>query len=97
MEINNKQDLDASRIEIDSLDRQLIKILGERERIAKAIGIYKAKNKIPPLQEVRFKQVVENAIVAGATEGLSSGFIVELMNAIHKESLRIENDSAILK
>ncbi len=97
MEINNQQDLDFSRKEIDSLDRQLIKILGERERIAKAIGIYKARNKIPPLQEARFKQVVENAIAAGAAEGLSTDFITELMNAIHKESLRIESDSAILK
>lgn len=96
MEINDKQDLDASRIEIDALDRQLIKILGERERIAKAIGIYKAKNKIPPLQEARFKQVIENAIAAGAAEGLSHEFITELMNAIHKESLRIESDSTIL-
>jgi len=97
MEINNQQDLDNSRKEIDSLDRQMIKILGERERIAKSIGIYKAKNNIPPLQEARFKLVVENAIAAGAAEGLSAVFITELMDAIHKESLRIESDGAILK
>jgi len=89
--INTKQDLDAGRVKIDSLDNELIKILGERERIAKAIGVYKAKNNIPPLQEARFKQVVEKTIAAGNKVGLSPEFITELLNAIHKESLRIEN------
>ena len=97
LHVNSKQDLEASRVKIDSLDKQLIKIIGERERIAKAIGVYKAKNNIPPLQEARFKQVVANSVAAGALEGLSAEFVTELMNAIHKESLRIENDTAILK
>jgi len=95
--INTKQDLDANRVKIDSLDNQLIKVLGERERIVKEIGIYKAKNHIPPLQAARFKQVVEKGIAAGNKEGLSPEFITELLNAIHKESLRIEGDSTILK
>ncbi len=91
LQINTKQDLDAGRVKIDSLDNQLIKVLGEREKIVKAIGVYKAKNHIPPLQEGRFKQVVQKAIAAGNKVGLSPEFIMELLNAIHKESLRIEN------
>ena len=92
--INTKADFDAARVRIDSLDRQLIKLIGERERIAQAIGVYKAKNNIPPLQEARFKQVVDKAKENGKTEGLSGEFIEELMNAIHKESLRLESDPA---
>ena len=91
LQINTKQDLDAGRVKIDSLDNQLIKVLGEREKIVKAIGVYKAKNHIPPLQEARFKQVVQQTIAAGNKVGLSPEFIMELLNAIHKESLRIEN------
>ena len=91
--VNTKQDLDVSRIKIDSLDNQLMKILGERERIVKAIGIYKAKNRIPSLQAARFQQVVEKGIAAGNKEGLSTEFITELLNAIHKESLRIEGET----
>ncbi len=87
---NTDQTLKISRNKIDSLDRQLIVLLGERERVVKDIGIYKAKNNIPPLQADRFKQVLEKNIEAGKTEGLSETFITELMNAIHKESLRIE-------
>ncbi len=95
--VNTQQDLNAARVKIDSLDEQLIKILGERERIVKAIGIYKAKNNIPPLQAARFKQVVDKGIAAGAKENLSAEFITELLNAIHKESLRIEGDSTTMK
>jgi chorismate mutase len=91
LQINTKKDLDAGRVKIDSLDNQLIKVLGEREKIVKAIGVYKAKNHIPPLQEARFKQVVAKTISAGNKVGLSPEFIMELLNAIHKESLRIEN------
>ncbi len=95
--VNSPKDLDAGRVKIDSLDNLLMRVLGERERIAGAIGAYKAKNHIPPLQEARFKQVVEKSIEAGKKEGLSAEFITEIMNSIHKESLRIENDSTLMR
>ena len=95
--VNSKQDLAAGRAKIDSLDNLLMKVLGERERIAQAIGVYKAKNHIPPLAEARFKEVLNKSIGAGKKEGLSAEFITELMNAIHKESLRIESDSSLMK
>ena len=97
MTVNTKQDLDAGRAKIDSLDNLLMKVLGERERIAQAIGVYKAKNHIPPLAEARFKEVLNKSIEAGKKEGLSAEFITEMMNAIHKESLRIESDSTLMK
>jgi chorismate mutase len=97
MTINTKKELNAGRAKIDSLDNQLMKILGERERIAEAIGVYKAKNHIPPLAEARFKEVLNKSIEAGKKEGLSAEFITALMNAIHRESLRIESDPTIMK
>ena len=95
--INNKQDLDAQRKIIDSLDNQLIQVLGQREQVVKAIGIYKAKNNIAPLQAARFQQVINQSIAAGKKQGLSPQFITQVMNAIHEESLRIERDSTIIK
>ena|ERR1700744_2278704 len=94
--VNTQADFDAARVKIDSLDNQLIKLLGERERIAQAIGVYKAKNNIAPLQEARFKQVLDKAKANGKKEGLSGEFIEELMNAIHKESLKLENDPGVV-
>jgi chorismate mutase len=86
------QTLQISRKKIDSLDKALITLLGERERVVKEIGVYKAQNNIPALQADRFKQVIQKSIEAGKKEGLSETFVTELMNAIHKESLRIEEE-----
>ena len=84
--------LKVHRQKIDSLDDQLLKIIGLREQIVKEVGVYKAKNNVPPLQPARFQQVLEKNIAIGKQLGLSAEFITELMNAIHKESLRIEEE-----
>jgi len=91
-----KQTLDSARRIIDSLDNALLHTLGERERIVKEIGIYKAKNHIAPLQAARFQEVLDKSIAAGKKLGLSAEFITQLMNAVHEESLRIERDSTIV-
>ena len=83
--------LKEKRAEIDSLDKKLFEVLGARERVVKEIGIYKAKNNIPSLQAARFQQVLDKGIEAGKKEGLSAEFATEMLNAIHKESLRIED------
>jgi chorismate mutase len=83
--------LQSKRAEIDSLDKRLYEVLGARERVVREIGVYKAKNNIPPLQAARFQQVLDKGIEAGKKEGLSAEFVTELLNAIHKESLRIED------
>ncbi|MFD2287971.1 hypothetical protein GJU39_21310 [Pedobacter petrophilus] len=84
--------LESNRKKIDSLDKQLVELLAKREVIVKEIGIYKAKNHIPPLQTARFQQVLQKNIEAGQKQGLSPEFITEVFNAIHKESLKIEED-----
>ena len=83
--------LESKRKEIDSLDKRLFEVLGARERVVKEIGIYKAKNHIPSLQAARFQKVLEKGIETGKKEDLSEEFVTELLNAIHKESLRIED------
>lgn len=85
-------ELDSNRKKIDSLDKQLIELMAKREVIVKEIGIYKAKNHIPPLQTARFQQVLQKNIEAGKKQGLSQDFVTEVFNAIHKESLRIEEE-----
>jgi chorismate mutase len=89
---NTDNPMEIQRRKIDSLDKKLIEILGARERAVKEIGIYKAKNNIAPLQPARFQEIMRKNIAAGAKEGLSAEFITKLLNAIHEESLRIEEN-----
>ncbi|MBB6239302.1 chorismate mutase [Pedobacter sp. AK013] len=86
--------LEVNRKRIDSLDSKIIETIALREKLAKEIGEYKAKNKIPALQTARFQEVLNNAVKDGVQQGLSEEFITELMNAIHRESLRIESKAA---
>jgi chorismate mutase len=53
---NSDNTMEVQRKKIDSLDKMLIEVLGARERAVKEIGIYKAKNNIPPLQAARFDE-----------------------------------------
>ncbi|WP_436491228.1 chorismate mutase [Chitinophaga sp. ARDCPP14] len=82
--------LENKRKDIDSLDKKLFEVLGARERVVREIGVYKARHDIAPLQAARFQKVLERGIEAGKKEGLSAEFVTEMLNAIHKESLRIE-------
>jgi chorismate mutase len=84
--------LEVSREKIDLLDKKLITILGERAKVVKEIGVYKAKNNIPALQMARFQQLVAKNIEEGKKHGLSALLITEVMDAIHRESLRIEEE-----
>ncbi|HXB08668.1 MAG TPA: chorismate mutase [Puia sp.] len=90
----SKQDtgnvMKIQRAKIDSLDKKLIEILGARQRAVKEIGIYKAKNNIPPLQAARFQEVMRKSVEAGEKEGLSAEFVTRILTAIHEESLRVE-------
>ena len=79
------------RKKIDSLDKQLIRVVGEREKIVREVGIFKAKYEVAPLQAARFQQVIDKCIEEGKKEGLSAAFVTQLMNLIHNESLQIEN------
>lgn len=76
------------RAKINQLDQDLIKLLGQRMEAARAIGIYKMDHKMEVLQSNRFNEVLQKAIAAGATAGLSEAFIKELYEDIHKESIR---------
>ena len=76
------------RQRIDSLDKKIIGLLGERMKAARAIGVYKLTHKIEIVQSSRFREVLQNAIHYGNEQGLSDDFIKALYNDVHEESVR---------
>ena len=79
------------RKQIDSLDVELIRVLGKRMEVVTAVGKYKALHQIAPLQSKRYEEIVKKNIQLGNQVQLSETFIKELMEAIHRESLTKEN------
>ena len=89
---NAKDTLTYYRGQIDTLDSQIVDLLGKRMSAARAIGIYKMDHQIGVVQSARFEEVLQKAIRHGADLHLSEDFIRALYNDIHKESIRQQEE-----
>ena len=63
-------------------------------KVAKEIGEIKKEGKITVLQSNRYNEIMDRAIKKGNEVGLSEDFIKSYLEAIHIESIRIQNSIA---
>lgn len=82
--------LEKLRSEIDKLDEELIDILARRMKVVGEIGQYKRENRITILQLKRWNQVIRERVEAGIKLGLSREFILNLMQSVHNEGIRLQ-------
>jgi chorismate mutase len=91
--------LEQLRGQIDGLDNDLIALLGNRMKIADQIGEFKRDNNISILQTNRWSDILSQRAAQGKKQGLSEGFIVSVLSAIHQESInhqaKIMNDKVV--
>jgi chorismate mutase len=81
------QTLDNLRGQINELDADLMTLLGKRMKIADQIGAFKRDNKISIYQQSRWSEILDKAVAQGQILGLSDGFVVSILSAIHQESI----------
>lgn len=86
------QKLAMLRSQIDLIDDDLIKLLGERMKVAEEIGLVKRDKGITILQTNRWEEIIEKASSNGELQGLSKTFMVRYLNAIHQESIEHQNE-----
>ncbi len=79
--------LQKYRMQIDSIDYQILQLLSQRMDIVKKIGEYKNKHDISIFQLERWKQIVISRIKIGLRLGLDKDFIRNFIQLIHKESI----------
>lgn len=89
-ELNHK--LSRLRNQIDLIDDDLLKLLGERMKVAEAIGEVKKEKGVTILQTNRWEEIIEKASENGALQGLSKKFMIRYLNAIHQESIDHQNE-----
>ncbi|MCB9223166.1 MAG: bifunctional 3-deoxy-7-phosphoheptulonate synthase/chorismate mutase type II [Crocinitomicaceae bacterium] len=82
--------IEQLRSAIDDIDMQLIDIIYNRLNLIKEIGRIKNKSNISVLQLNRWKKILETRTVKGSEKGLSSDFVKDLLELIHKESVRVQ-------
>ena len=80
-------ELNTLRANIDVLDDKLLGMLGNRKKVADAIGVLKNENNVSILQTNRWNEVLGKMILQGVEKGLSEEFILKIFKAIHQESI----------
>lgn len=72
--------LEKLRKQIDKIDSSIVILLAKRMEIVKKVGKLKKKNKLPPLDNKRWKEIIRT----------KKGFIKKIWEIIHDEALKIE-------
>ena len=85
------KDLQSLRAEIDCLDKQLWGIIGKRVELAREIGEIKRTHNEPIVQTQRYQQVLDQCLKWGKEKGISEDAVREVMEALHKESVRVQS------
>jgi chorismate mutase len=80
--------LNQLRAQIDVLDASVLDTLGERMKIAEAIGTLKKERNVAVLQSNRWNEILGRMILEGEQRGLSEEFVLKLFKSIHTESIR---------
>ncbi|MEH0007484.1 MAG: bifunctional 3-deoxy-7-phosphoheptulonate synthase/chorismate mutase type II [Flavobacteriales bacterium] len=81
----------AMRSEIDELDERLLELLSHRMQVAADIGRLKRENNAAILQPERWDAILKKAKEQGAQLGLSDEFLDSAFQAIHQESINVQN------
>ncbi len=89
-EFENK--LTELRTQIDEIDGDLLQILGKRMQVVSKIGEYKKDHKITILQLKRWSHIIEDRLKTGISNGLEKDFLLQLLELLHTESMRIQTE-----
>lgn len=85
------QELNKLRSNIDTIDNQLIHLLANRMNVSRAIGEYKKLHQIQIVQSKRYDELLNRLCEQGIEVGLTAQFITDIMDIIHKESIKQQN------
>lgn len=88
--------LHTLRNQIDELDEQILEMIYDRFEIVKSIGKIKKEYNISVIQSNRWNKILKNIKLKGSTLGLKEEFIEKLLEIIHFESTKIQ-DNIIMK
>lgn len=80
------------RKEIDDIDNKLIELLSERMDVSNKIAQIKKKSNVSVLQMNRWNKVLSDRMEYAKTKEISEGFIKEIFELIHKESVKLQDE-----
>jgi len=85
------QQIEAFRLSIDQVDEELLAQMVHRLDIARDIGAYKKEQNVTILKLDRWERMIKARTAQGERLGLDPLFVKAILELIHKESIRIQN------
>ncbi len=82
------ESLKELRGKIDSIDDELIALLGKRMALVDEIGESKKENNVTILQVGRYENILNDRVTKGEDENLSPDFIKDIFEFIHQNSIK---------
>ena len=87
-----REGIDQLREQIDVIDENLLKLLQSRMEVSARIGRYKKEHNVAILQAGRWDALLAKVVEKGKALGLSEEAVEAVFNAVHEESVRVQND-----
>ena len=87
-ETQSTENLSELREQIDECDNNLIELLAKRMRVSREIGVFKKEHDMTILQTGRYNEILHKRGAQGSLCGMDAGFIKQVFEAIHEESVR---------
>lgn len=87
------EEIEAIRQIIDSMDAEIVDLLGKRMQLAKQLGEIKNRYNLPIYQVDRWREIIDSRTDWGKNNELNASFIKQLYDCIHNESIQTQIDS----
>lgn len=88
--MENKELLENYRVQIDTLDKELIYLFFRRFEIVKQIWEIKKQEWIKPLDNNRWQELLNDNLEVAREFWLNEKFVTDIWERIHEESLDLE-------
>lgn len=87
---NVQEEIDAIRLVLDSMDAEIVDMIGKRMEMVRTLGPLKRAHNIPIYQTDRWREILETRTQWGKNNGLPEDFIFRLFELIHDKSIKIQ-------
>ena len=87
-----EKEINQLREQIDFYDDELLALISNRMKVAKQIGKRKLENDVTVLQSNRWNEILERMVQKSKKLDLGETFVKSYMEAVHIESIRVQND-----
>lgn len=89
---STQNDIEQVRQILDTMDAEIVDIIGKRMELVERLGLIKKENNMPIFQQERWREIVDSRTIWGEKNNLDASFILKLFELIHDQSIQTQLD-----